>query len=162
TPATVLAPPGVVAPPGLGPIPLPQPVPFGGNVIEDDELSIGLVFEKNHKFRPDWLSTFLVLQGWYRSASDFNDRHQSLVGKDDWSWLLASVTQPFKNNELSASLNVSYDTGGGWFVQPALTWQPIQRFKLDVFYNWFSGGNDDVYGPLEPNKELAIRVSSFF
>ena len=161
-PATVLAPPGVLAPPTLGPIPLPQPIPFAGEVIQDDELSIGFVIEKDQKLSPNWLSTFFLFQGWYRSKSDLNDMYQSLVGKDDWKWWLLSITQPFINNELSTTLTVSHDLNGGWFVQPVVSWRPNQRISLDVSYNWFKGGTDDVFGPSEPNEELALRLRSFF
>ena len=161
-PATVVAPAGVLAPAGLGPIPLPTPVPFAGDVIQEDELSLGIVLEKLHRFHPDWLATTMVFQWWHRTEADLNETHRSLVGDDDWNWLLFSVTQNFKRNEIAFTFNTAYDTSGGWWLQPSLKWRPSSKFQLDVFYNYFSGGTDDVYGALRPNKEIAFRIGRFF
>jgi hypothetical protein len=161
-PATVVAPPGVVAPPEVGPVPLPTPIPFAGDVIESDELSLGVVLEKTHRFHPDWLPTTMIFEYWHRSDADLNERHQSLDDEDSWNWLLLSVTQNFLRNELAVISSIFYDTSGGWFWQPALTWRPSHRFQIDLLYNWFNGSDDDVYGPLEPNNEIATRFAMFF
>jgi hypothetical protein len=142
--------------------PLLPPIPFAGEVIEDDELSLGVVLEKTHKFHPDWLATTLVFEWWHRTAADLNEKHQSLEGDNSWDWFLFSVTQRFLRNEISVTLNTFYDTGGGWFLQPAVTWKPTSRYQVDVFYNWFSGGERDVYGALKPNREMVFRLSMFF
>lgn len=161
-PATVVAPPGLVAPPEAGPIPLPTPIPFAGEVIERDELSLGVVLEKTHRFHPDWLATTMIFEYWYRSEADLTERNQSLDGEDDWNWFLLSVSQNFLRNELTVISSIFYDTSGGWFWQPAVSWRPSERYQLDLFYNWFNGGDDDVYGPLEPNSEIAMRFAMFF
>jgi hypothetical protein len=134
----------------------PQP-PF-----ESNEWSTGLVVEKNYKFRAEWPSTFFVFESWYRSDADLNERFQKLDGHDGWSWLLLSVNQNLMRNEILAALTTAHDTNGGWYLQPAVTWKPRYDLQLDVYANLFSGDDDDVYGPLEPNKEMAIRLGMYF
>ena len=147
------------APVSVGGLP---PIPFAGKPFKDDELSLGVVLEKIHKFNPNWLATNILFEWWHRTKSDLNDTHLSLLGKNNWDWLLLSVTQNFIHNELAATLSTFYDTGGGWFLQPAMKWRPNDKYQVDLFYNWFKGGRRDVYGPLEPNREVVCRLSYYF
>lgn len=142
--------------------PTGAPIPFTNPSFKDDEWSVGIVLEKNHKFSADWPATFIVFEGWYRSKSDFNDRYQALDGHNGWSWLLLSVSQNLMRNEVVAAFTTAYDTHGGWFVQPAVTWKPRHDVQLDIYANYFAGGDNDVYGPLQPNKEITFRAGLFF
>jgi hypothetical protein len=138
------------------------PIPFAGKPIKKDELSLGIVLEKSHKFHPDWLATLMIFEWWHRTKSDLNDRLQSLVGLRYWDWFLLSVTQNFMRNEIGVTLNTFYDTSGGWFLQPAFKWRPNDKYQVDLFYNWFDGGQKSVYGPLRPNKEFVMRLGFYF
>lgn len=129
---------------------------------EEDEWSWAMVFEKYHRFTPTLPATFMVLQFWHKSHSDFFDGYRGHVDEDGFNLLGAAVQQNLAGNRWRIDATVSWDMTGSWYLQPGVRWKPREDWQFDVYYNYFAGDNDSTFGRVDDFDEAFLRVSKYF
>jgi hypothetical protein len=60
------------------------------------------------------------------------------------------------------SVMLDASQGGGAWVQPGVRYQPSAHWEYDAFYNYFFGGQRDMFGEFSSFDEIFMRVSYRF
>jgi hypothetical protein len=117
--------------------------------IRKGQLSMVFELEKYARLSERAPATYFILQYWYDSAADLLDGLEASQGISSGSHL---VTFAFVQNMLRSTLvaqnvfTADCVGGGGFWEQPAITYKPVSDTQLRVLYDFFTGGNQTVFG----------------
>lgn len=136
---------------------------LSGDFDEEDELNMAVTLEKWHKFHRNLPATYIVLEWWYKSESDFLERQVDSWGDESFQIIGLAIQQQLMQNRLRADASVVYDPSGGLWVQPGLRWKPRDDVQVDLYYNLFHGDEtEDLFGTFQDSDEAFVRLSYFF
>lgn len=117
--------------------------------IRRGQLGLAVVIEKYARLSPYFPATYFLAQYWYNSVADLFDQLESSQGISHGDHLVAvSVVQNLFENRLILQNAFSADAvgGGGFWLQPGITYLPTSNLQYSVIYNFFTGGNQTLYG----------------
>jgi hypothetical protein len=133
--------------------------------ISDGELSIAGMLRREFTWGVEKISpTTLELEYWYKSRSDFFDRYASSYEERDLPFSALTVEQPLMGQQLLFDTSVMLDVsqGGGGWIQPGVRYQPNDHWRYEAFYNFFWGGQRDMFGEFSSFDEIFMRVGYWF
>ena len=130
--------------------------------LNRDELNTALVVEKWHKFHPSLPATFIVLEWWRKSRSDFLERLKRQEGGRRFDVFGVAIQQQLFQNRVRVDMVTAYDLDAGVWFQPGVRWKPREKFQVDLYYNYFSGSGDDLFGSFESLDEVFTRLTYYF
>lgn len=145
---------------------------LSGDYLKKNEINASLVFEKYYRFTESFPSTYMVLEGMYKSASDLFGRALSGFGENNgvptgavtnYKAVAFALQQPFPNLIWRADLTTLYDLQGGWIIQPGVRYAPTGHWQIDVYGNYMDGGNKTSTGTFDGYfDEVFARVTRYF
>jgi hypothetical protein len=117
--------------------------------IREGQLSLVFEMEKYARLSERTPATYFVMQYWYDSSSDLLDGLEASQGISSGEHL---VTFAFVQNLFQSTLvaqnvfTADVVGGGGFWEQPAITYKPASDTQWRVLYDFFTGGNQTVFG----------------
>jgi hypothetical protein len=108
--------------------------------------------------------TTLQLEYWYKSRSDFFGRYASSYEERDLPFSFFMLEQPLMGRKLIFDNTVILDVsqgGGAWF-QPGFRFHPSEHWLYEAFYNYFWGGQRDMFDEFSTFDEVFMRVTYKF
>ncbi len=142
---------------------------------EHDEYVTSLVAEKYQKVFDNLPATYFVFEWMHKSESDMVGRALKFTGGDanrrptggeannGWDGVVFAFQQPFPNLTWRLDMAVLYDLDGGYLFQPGVRYKPNGDWTVELFANIMSSSdNASIFGPLEWNDELTLRVGYQF
>ena len=148
--------------------------------LTDDEWTMALVLEKQHRFSQAFPATYLVLQGMRKTTSDIFGRHLSAMGGSidaaglDTSspsaahYVALAVQQPTPSLAWRFDVSFLYDVEGALLTQAAVRWRPRGPWIVEAFYNRIDGNirgrnrNLNALSTAEWADEVTLRVGYQF
>lgn len=140
-------------------------------LIEEDEFSASIVFEKYHRFSQNFPATFMVFEYMFKSESDMFGRHTSGFdndgipkGEDNFQAIAFAFQQPSPSLLWRFDMSLLYDLNGGLFLQPGVRYKPSSAITIEAYANIFEsdGNNDDIIETIEWTDEIGIRLGFQF
>jgi len=102
-----------------------------------------------------------VLQYWYDSTADLLEGLEASQGISSGSHLATfAVAQNLFNSTIVAQNVFTADCvgGGGFWDQPAVTYKPSSATQFRVLYDFFTGGNQTVFGRATSYDQVIMQV----
>lgn len=147
---------------------------------ERDEVQVGLVVEKYHRFSPSLPATYMVFQYlWQKESSlegllldgygseNFSDQGVKLTkgvptsdnpkitpGVNGANYVVLAGLLPGPQYIFEYSVAALIDVQGGVLVQPGVQWKPRGNITINAFYNYL---DSDVWGN-NPNKSFVSFI----
>jgi hypothetical protein len=145
---------------------------LSSDYITKNEVDASLVFEKYYRFSDRFPSTYMILEGLYKSASDLFGRSLAGFGENNgvptnvvgnYKAVAFALQQPFPNLIWRGDFTILYDLQGGLLIQPGLRYKPTARWQIDAYANYVSGGNKTSTGTFDKfTDEVFARFTMYF
>jgi hypothetical protein len=122
------------------PNPLPSP-----KAKKIGEINMTLDGERYLRWSQTFPSMYLLGEYNFRSRSEpISEAYLSARGHHNDNFVVLSLTQPLPNAIWTAAFVAVCNTnsGGDWFLQPAITYKPTSNQEYDVYYNFVNGTVD--------------------
>jgi hypothetical protein len=109
------------------------------------EINMTLDGERYLRWTEKFPSMYLLGEYNFRSRSEpISEAYLSARGHHNDNFVVVSLTQPLPNAIWTAAFVAvcNTNTGGDWFLQPAITYKPTSNQEYDVYYNFVNGTVD--------------------
>lgn len=151
--------------------------------LVDDDIEFSFVAENYHRFSTSFPATYLVFQFQHRRTSDLFGRHLSgngstLVsleegpdkvtpGQSSANYVVLAAEQPLRSRIFVISASALIDTGGGYLFQPAVTWNPGDNWRVDLFANHINADawgerSENIFSTFDFMEDVTLRISKSF
>jgi hypothetical protein len=135
-----------------------------GEPLRSGELNAAFETEKQVRWNVNVPSAFVVLEYWFKSRSDFFNRWEPGQGESNFQLVGLAIQQGLYGNRIrvDSSLVMDVTNGPGVWWQPGIAYKPRDYLQWDLYYNYFQGGNKDIFGPLSGFDELFMKATYKF
>ncbi len=139
-----------------------------GDPLRSGELNIAFETEKQVRWNINVPSAFVVAEYWFKSRSDFFNRWEpgfinnetgKVESNSNFQLIGLAAQQGLYGNRIRFDTSVVMDVtaGLGTWIQPGIVYKPRDFLQFDLYYNFFQGGNRDIFGPLAGFDELFMK-----